>query len=284
MDSENKEKLTNSEFLERYEAIAARQLMPENADDYAEKALKDLIALTDDILEKHKWDELSGKDWEDAAFKEEGLPNLAEKLDHVGKEAEVMHIIEERLEKLIEEPYEILRLDGEETGPNPTPTPIPTPHEIHPSLNPKQKTKIILFVLNQRFGEDIGESGPIKIEKGKKSRSANNPKWTRTYYCIDAPNQNKYILSCDKIGNKTFVIDKDDLSMLRDEDGQPISIDEIKKMTKNQVNTMIKTPGSMPRSTRVNLSRNFAANITRAIANQPQLSEDAPTTENCFIE
>ena len=267
-----------SEFLARYNEIAVRKLVPEDIEKYAESVLADLSTLAEEILEKHQWDSLAGKDWEDKAFEEEGVPNIGEKLAHAAKEVEDMNTINARLDSLLEEDYVILPPEGgglqikqktkskpnkpwlhkdDGKGPNPGPN--------GEKQNPALKTKTILFILSQQFGEDISEEGLVKIIKGKSG--SKEQRWAEQYFCIDAPNQNKIIFSCDKIDNGTFIVDKNDLAKARDDNGQPIDFEQLQKMSRAKVRKLIKE--QMPNSTSVDFKDNFVEHVKNAIAKQP---------------
>lgn len=279
MNGENLENSRN-EFRARYDEISVRQLVPDDIDKYAERALEDLTTLACDIREKHKWDSLTGKEWEDRAFEEEGIPDIQKKLEKIASEVDDLRAIDVRMNGLYEEDYPILPGDNNFEMPVPNSNPGKKEHSGSSTPGASKKTKTILFILSQAFGEDVSEDGPVGIKKGKKETNPQDPKWARQYYCIDAPNQNKYIFSCDKKNNSTFVVDKYDLANLVDENGQPIDIDKLQKMKKSKVSKLIKT---MPNSKRIIFRQNFADNVKRAIMNRPLVEDDIPPTESCYV-
>ena len=266
-----------SSFKENYDEILERQVSPENIDNYADDALNDLIKIRDEITEKHKWDSLTGKDWEDKAFEEEGLPLLEDRLEKIGDKIDIINIAEKRIEEALEKGYEILpeihdaRTQTEGIGGSPK----------LPKCEGWPKTKTILFILSQAFGENIDSDGPIKIVKGRKSRSSKDEQeWPRRYYRIDAPNQGKYILSCDRLDNKTFIIDKTDLMDIKDDDGNALEIEQLEQMTKTQVGRLV---SQMPHSRGINYSQNYSDRILESLSNCPLSDEQSAPIKSGYL-
>lgn len=257
MQPENKNTVKEPEFLSRYQAIISVPLSPENIDTYADSALDGLSALIADIEEKYQWEglELSDKEREDKIFAE-ALPGTSvesalDRIDEVAQDLNGLDTLIEQTRSVPEQrvilvpdelPEVVIGGDGE--------------GEWNRELKRLPKLKTALFVLEQDFGVDVRDPEQIKLSTGLVDR---NMMRRTSYDAIELPELERFILSCDENGNKTFVFDTAKLGEVN------ITPEMLKNGTKSQIAELLEAKPEVGKS--IIYSPNYVERIRSAIEN-----------------
>lgn len=251
-----------SEPRQELDDILNRVLTPGNIDDYADKALRDLIELTDRVSRlyraNHEGEAITKttKETEDEAFKEYGLGDVTSALDHIIRISEAIHSLEAVINtadnstsSLVIVPPDVLAaraiIEGDGT---------------FESASTIPRLKAALFVLKNDFDIDFQDPQQFRITKGV-LRSDMMRK--ESYYAILTPLLNRTTLICNEEGNVTFVFDSNEL------EGLSISQDDVVNMTKDEIKKLIEQNPNTGRKIVYHAS-SFIPNLTSALGSNTE--------------
>lgn len=218
-------------YSERLEAVLSESLNPENINDYANNAICQLIELVEDSVTTYgnapTLTFTTARDNEEAAFSYCGLPRMDFILDHVDQLANKVHEIGKLLNdtetslKVIVPPDALVTVINGDDG-----------IETFQKKESFERTKTVLFVLQEDFDIDIQDPDQVEIIKGsvKDNMVRKSP-----YYMISVSELDKVILVCDEEGNATFILDQFKLRATN------LSNSEILNYSKRRLDSLIHT-------------------------------------------
>lgn len=219
------------DFQGKLDSILSRKLTTENIDTYGSDALDDLVTLTTDVSEQYKSQPTvrtqNEMDTEDAAFNYFKLKNIEEILDHVADIADSIGMIDDVIMNM-PQANSVFLPPGDLAG-------IPFAEKSGRGYEKRlvQRTKAILFLLQERFNLDITDSDQVSLRKG---RAPEGSVRDEPYVSIELSSLNRFLLVNDELGNVTFAFDT---SMKIGESN--FNAADIECMTKQEINELILT-------------------------------------------
>ena len=222
-----KEKNKKEKYQQKIDDILSVGLTAENIDIYSDNALEGLTSLIDEIKNdsSYKWDftlNLSTREQENEMFRRilgidvdnvlEGIIRIGDDIKHLG--SVVNNHRQDREQKTYVPTEKLGFIAIVANGGDFSRAPIV----------PKAKTT--LFLLENDFGVDLNNEKEFQMFTGVNSE---NMMRQVSYDIINLPLLNRAILSCDEIGNRTFIFDTGKF------EEKDISLDNIKNMTKQEI-------------------------------------------------
>lgn len=223
----------DNDYLSRFQSIVDKPLDSRLLHSYAETALDDLIKLVSDITIQYRANNgaegsLGGSDLEIAALLECGLdPSLIEQsLDHISDMASKIQCLQEAMcsKSINHVPGVIIPTDptsaaielGSGTGID--------QKEILPKLD------TLAIVVQESCGIDFMDDESVKIYRGEIDDRMMRKSG---YDLIEIPELRRYVLTCDELGNKTFILDMNACASIG------IGPEKLIKLTKSQIKDCI---------------------------------------------
>lgn len=189
------------QFADQLASILSAPLTPETLTDYGSAALQSVVELIEVAKDAYCSETgialETGKAVEDKLFQYFNMTEVDRILDQLSLQSDRIA----QLDSLVQHATAIDAV---------TVPPVTDPIELEAGIgNFEQvrtvdKTKTILFVLQQEFGVDIHNAEMFKLYRGEIS---SNSFRRSPYYVIDAHGISRTVLVCDEIDNKTFVFD-----------------------------------------------------------------------------
>ena len=249
-DLDQKEK-----YQQKLDDILSTGLTAENINTYSDDALNGLIGLIDEIKNDpaYKWDfslNTSTREQEDEMFRQilginvsnalEGIIGIGDDIRHLG---DIIEKHRQNTEQMTYVPADKLGFtaivaNGGDFSKSPV---VP-------------KTKATLLLLEKDYGVNLNNEEEFQMFTGVNSK---NMMRRISYDMINLPLLNRAIVSCDEIGNRTFVFDT---NMLEE---KGISLNDIKNMTKQEIQDLLANNSEL--GTSLTYSKNYLANLAELI-------------------
>ena len=249
-DLDQKEK-----YQQKLDDILSTGLTAENINTYSDDALNGLIGLIDEIKNDpaYKWDfslNTSTREQEDEMFRQilginvsnalEGIMGIGDDIRHLG---DIIEKHRKNTEQMTYVPADKLGFtaivaNGGDFSKSPV---VP-------------KTKATLLLLEKDYGVNLNNEEEFQMFTGVNSK---NMMRRISYDMINLPLLNRAIVSCDEIGNRTFIFDT---NMLEE---KGISLNDIKNMTKQEIQDLLANNSEL--GTSLTYSKNYLANLAELI-------------------
>lgn len=196
----------NAYFTELYNRILDTKLTPDNIDNYADKALEDLIDLINQASRQYEYNptipvDMSEREYEEHILAQFGLTNIEQTLDHIANISEELHDIDSIINDLAVKSTERrdIILPPDERSVNISPS-----NGSFCEKNSVSRLKTTLFAIQQEFGYDLRDAESVQLNRGIVTDDMMRDE---SYTQITLPEQNRTVFVCDEEGNATFVFD-----------------------------------------------------------------------------
>ena len=216
-------------YQEKLDGILSRELTPENIDTYADDAMDGLAGLIDELRNDpaYKWDftlNASSKEQEDEMLRQILGVDVAEVLDRIDYMGNDTDDLDEVVQKGRQNEEQRVYIPPDASAP------LTAGTEKYEEGEKVSKAKAALFVLENDFGVDLNNPEEFQMSTGVVTERMMRK---TSYDIINALKLDRLIVSCDEIGNRTFVFDTKKLAE------QGINIDEIKGFTKQEIQQLL---------------------------------------------
>ncbi len=249
-------KESERDYQARLNSILSTPLTAENIDSYADDAIDSTIELINDIIvdPHYKWDITlaeNKKETEDRILQEVLDTNVEDILNHIIDIKDDINKIDFKIADSRKSNKDSVYIPPDKTTVN-----IVTNNGSFNQIYLLPKAKIALFILENDFEVDLDDPRQFNMNTGMV-----RPEMMRQtpYDMIEAPELNRAILSCDEIGNRTFVFDTEKLKEAK------ITTDFLLDATKTELDQIMKDYPKIGQS--LVYSQNYADRLKKALAN-----------------
>ena len=220
-----------SHYREELDDILSKELTAENINTYTDDAINDLANLIDEIKNDpaYKWDfglNVSSQAQEDTMLKQVLGINIGDTLDHIDNMGESIKGLDEVIQKGRQNQEQQVYIPADRLGH----LTLVAHDGSYTEALAVPKAKVALFLLQNDFDVDLNNPEEFQMSTGTITGDMMRK---ISYDIIDVPVLNRAILSCDEIGNKTFVFDTEELHE------NNMTMDDIKNMTKSQIQKLL---------------------------------------------
>ena len=259
----------NAYFTELYNHILDTKLTPDNIDDYADKALEDLIDLINQASRQYEHNptiptDMNKREHEEHILAQFGLINIEQTLDHIANISEDLRDIDNiinDLEAKSTERRDII-LPPDERSVNISPS-----NGSFREKNSVSRLKTTLFAIQQEFGYDLRDANNVQLNRGVVTDDMMR---NESYTQITLPEQNRTIFVCDEEGNATFIFDT---TKTLDQTG--FSSNELTNCTKQELAEFIYEHPDIGR--RIVYSKNFVDKMVGTLTEDIPINNNEPT-------
>lgn len=261
--------IQKKQFQEKLQNILNTQVTTENINNFADKALDNLINLNDEILESYPENKtkLEGKELEDKAYdfyEMEGIENL---LDRIQEKSEQIDDIKNFIkEKTKEDPKVFVPADKRNAF-NKTTGDIPYEEK---KIIPRLTT--LLYLLETDFEISKEE---ITVTEGQ---VLNSQVRREPYFRVEIDELEKLVYICIEEGNVTYIFDNNKLKEYK------IEIDDLDIKTKEERKTLLLSKENI--GTKIIQSKNWREKISNLLAteNLTYKEETSSKTNKSFTD
>lgn len=256
-------------YNQEYSEIINSTISPENIqtfhDDVLNKLIKIVGRIVDEYKNNHPDTNLTGRELEDEALKEEGLQDIPSVLDAISKRKIDLRNIEEIIMSRVAFLPEVMVPPGEGGI-------IPGPGESFKERDLIPRLTTLLYILENDLSLDIQDEKEIQIVEGivRDDMMRKHP-----YFRVLILSAERVVYICEEEHNATFVFDKEELDRLS------IQIEELDVTSKAILNDLIEENPQI--GVRIIKSKLWRANIQDAITNEfGKVEKELPKQKSDF--